>query len=71
VAEFDWTAWMRPAVFEWLQSTGGVPEEDMRRTFNLGVGMILVVDPAKADEAVAMLRANGESAFKIGALKTQ
>jgi phosphoribosylaminoimidazole synthetase len=70
-AAFDWNAWTRPAVFEWLQSTGGVPEEDMRRTFNLGVGMILVVEPAKADEAVAMLRANGESAFKIGALKTQ
>ena len=56
-------------MFEWLQSTGGVPEDDMRRTFNLGIGMILIVAPEKADEVVAMLNGAGESAFKIGALK--
>jgi phosphoribosylformylglycinamidine cyclo-ligase len=56
-------------VFEWLQSTGGVPEEDMRRTFNLGVGMILIVAPEKADEVVAMLNDAAERAFKIGVLK--
>ena len=41
----------------------------MRRTFNLGIGMILIVAPEKADEVVAMLNGAGESAFKIGALK--
>ena len=56
-------------MFEWLQSTGGVPEDDMRRTFNLGVGMVLVAAPAKAGEVISMLNAAGESAFKIGALK--
>ena len=66
---FDWNAWARPAVFEWLQGVGGVPEEDMRRTFNLGIGMILVVEPAKADQVIATLSANGEAAFKIGVLK--
>jgi len=68
-AAFDWNAWTRPAVFEWLQSTGGVPEEDMRRTFNLGVGMVLIVEPAKADGVIAALTAAGEQAFKIGVLK--
>lgn len=68
-AQFDWTAWPRPAVFEWLQSAGGVPEEDMRRTFNLGVGMVLVVDAGKADDVIAMLNAAGEGAFRIGVLK--
>ena len=68
-AEFDWTAWPRPAVFEWLQSTGGVPEEDMRRTFNLGVGMVLVVAPERVDDVLTMLRAGDESAFRIGVLK--
>ncbi|MGD9980042.1 MAG: phosphoribosylformylglycinamidine cyclo-ligase [Hyphomonadaceae bacterium] len=68
-AAFDWTAWVRPAVFEWLQATGGVPETDMRRTFNLGIGMILVVDPAHVKDVLAMLTAAGESAFKIGKLK--
>ncbi|HVV34214.1 MAG TPA: phosphoribosylformylglycinamidine cyclo-ligase [Vitreimonas sp.] len=68
-ADFDWNAWKRPAVFEWLQSTGGVPEADMRRTFNLGIGLALIVDPAKADDVIAQLNASGERAFKIGALK--
>ena len=62
-ADFDWSAWKRPAVFEWLQATGGVPEGDMRRTFNLGIGMILVVEPSKADEVIATLSANGERAI--------
>lgn len=68
-ADFDWNAWVRPSVFEWLQSTGGVPEADMRRTFNLGIGMILIVDPARQQEVLAMLTAGGESAFKIGILR--
>jgi phosphoribosylaminoimidazole synthetase len=66
--EFDWNAWTRPAVFQWLQQTGDVPEDDMRRTFNLGVGMILVVAPENADSVVAQLNAAGERAFAIGAL---
>jgi phosphoribosylaminoimidazole synthetase len=68
-ADFDWTAWTRPAVFEWLQSVGGVPEEDMRRTFNLGVGMVLIVDAANVAKVTAQLISAGESAFKIGVLK--
>jgi phosphoribosylaminoimidazole synthetase len=68
-AEFDWSAWQRPAVFDWLQASGGVPEQDMRRTFNLGIGMILIVDPARVTDVEAMLTAAGENAFQIGVLK--
>jgi phosphoribosylaminoimidazole synthetase len=68
-AAFDWNAWRRPAVFEWLQSTGGVPEADMRRTFNLGIGMVLIAAPENADRVIAMLKDGGEQAFKIGVLK--
>lgn len=68
-ADFDWSAWKRPAVFQWLQDTGGVPEEDMRRTFNLGIGMVLIVDPARVKDVLAMLTAGGENAFEIGVLK--
>ncbi len=68
-AEFDWTSWRRPAVFAWLQEAGGVPEEDMRRTFNLGIGMILIVDPIRAEDVITMLTAGGESVFQIGTLK--
>jgi len=67
-ASFDWSAWKRPAVFEWLQQTGGVPEDDMRRTFNLGVGMALIVAADRADDVIATLRKVGEDAFKIGAV---
>ncbi|HYD73041.1 MAG TPA: phosphoribosylformylglycinamidine cyclo-ligase [Candidatus Binatia bacterium] len=67
-ADFDWTAWKRPAVFEWLQEAGGVPEADMRRTFNLGIGMVLIVAPEHVQDVVAMLTAGGESAFEIGVL---
>ncbi len=67
-ASFDWSAWTRPPVFEWLQSVGGVPEEDMRRTFNLGVGMVLIVAPENAAAVITQLNASGERAFVIGAL---
>ena len=69
-AHFDWNAWKRPAVFEWLQETGGVPEADMRRTFNLGIGMVLIVAPERVKDVLAMLTAAGESAFQIGVLKS-
>jgi phosphoribosylaminoimidazole synthetase len=68
-ADFDWNAWSRPAVFEWLQSVGGAPEADMRRTFNLGIGLVLIVEAEQADDVVHKLTASGERAFKIGALK--
>ncbi|MFZ2028873.1 MAG: phosphoribosylformylglycinamidine cyclo-ligase [Vitreimonas sp.] len=68
-ADFDWNAWKRPAVFEWLQAAGGVPEEDMRRTFNLGIGLSLIVAPGDVDSVIAKLAAGGERAFKIGKLK--
>jgi len=67
--DFDWTAWPRPAVFTWLQEVGAIPEDDMRRTFNLGIGMVLIVDSASADGVIAHLNGAGERAFKIGALK--
>jgi phosphoribosylaminoimidazole (AIR) synthetase len=69
-ANFDWSAWTRPPVFEWLQSVGGVPEDDMRRTFNLGIGMVLIVAAAHVDDVIATLEASGERAFAIGALRS-
>ena len=67
-ADFDWSAWARPPVFQWLQDAGAVPEEDMRRTFNLGVGFVLLAAPEDADLVIAQLSAAGERAFRIGAL---
>jgi len=42
-AQIDTNTWTRPAVFDWLQETGGVDETEMLRTFNCGIGMVLVV----------------------------
>ncbi len=67
-ADFDWSAWARPPVFQWLQETGGVPEEDMRRTFNLGIGMVLIADAGAAGDIITTLQANGENARVVGAV---
>jgi phosphoribosylformylglycinamidine cyclo-ligase len=58
--------WRRPAVFDWLQRAGAIPEDEMRRAFNLGVGMILVVDAGEVDRAVAHMDAAGIPAAEIG-----
>ncbi|MES1201447.1 MAG: phosphoribosylformylglycinamidine cyclo-ligase [Pseudomonadota bacterium] len=69
-AAFAWDAWKRPDVFTWLQKTGDVPEEDMRRTFNLGIGMALIVAPSRTNEIMTALQASGETVFEIGAVRT-
>jgi len=65
-ARFDWDAWTLPPVFEWLRSVGGVSETEMRRTFNCGVGFILVVAPADVADVLAALIDAGETAFVCG-----
>lgn len=58
-------SWDTPPVFEWLQTSGDVPHEEMLRTFNMGIGLILVVGAADADAMVAALRGAGESSARI------
>ena len=53
-------------IFELLAKTGGIPERDMFNTFNMGVGMSVVVAKEDADKALEILRANGEDAYIIG-----
>jgi phosphoribosylaminoimidazole synthetase len=68
VARFDWSAWALPPVFEWLQEVGGVSEAEMRRTFNCGVGLVLIVDTHDlADVLEGLVRAD-EDAFVVGEL---
>jgi phosphoribosylformylglycinamidine cyclo-ligase len=55
-----------PPVFRWLQREGGVDAADMPRTFNCGLGMLVIVDAAKAKEAKAALEAAGETVFEVG-----
>jgi len=67
-ARFDWTAWRMPAVFEWLQDIGGVTEHELRRTFNCGIGMVLIVSPRNVEAVLEGLLDVGETAFVCGEL---
>lgn len=62
----DYTAWERPALFRLIQTKGDVPEADMRRTFNLGVGLVAVVQEDKAARARKVLANHDAAAFSIG-----
>jgi phosphoribosylformylglycinamidine cyclo-ligase len=60
------SAWGRDPVFDWLAATGKIAAAEMYRTFNCGIGMIVVVAPADADAALASLVSAGETATVIG-----
>jgi phosphoribosylformylglycinamidine cyclo-ligase len=62
-ADVAWGSWPVPAVFDLIGEVLGAPQEDLRATFNLGVGMVLVVPAERADEVGA--RSGG---FRIGAV---
>ncbi|MCX6134055.1 MAG: phosphoribosylformylglycinamidine cyclo-ligase [Ignavibacteriales bacterium] len=62
----DWEAWERPWLFGLIQKTGIVPEKDMRRTFNLGVGLVMIISPGEVDGIQAALRRKRERSFIIG-----
>ncbi len=55
-----------PPIFTLIQKEGNIPEHDMYNTYNMGIGMMLVVDKADADKAVKVLEENGEKAYIIG-----
>jgi phosphoribosylformylglycinamidine cyclo-ligase len=65
-ARLDPGAWRRGGVWDWIQSTGNIPDVEMHRTFNCGIGMTLQVASADADRTLTALAAAGESAQVIG-----
>lgn len=65
-AEIDVASWNPGPVFDWLAVTGRIAVAEMRRTFNCGVGLVVVVDTADADAAIAALNEGGESAWRLG-----
>ncbi|MBV7409642.1 phosphoribosylformylglycinamidine cyclo-ligase [Maritimibacter sp. DP1N21-5] len=62
----DLDAWTLPPVFKWLAETGAMEEREMLKTFNCGIGMVLVVDPAQAGAVKSTLEAAGETVYQIG-----
>lgn len=68
-ASFDWDALPLPHVFQWLSDTGGIDAHEMRRTFNCGVGFILIVSPENVEDVLSGLLEAGEAAFVCGQLE--
>lgn len=68
VPRIDCAAWTPPPVFHWLQDAGQVDLEEMHRTFNMGIGLVLAVSPADADAVMADLKAAGEDPRVLGEL---
>ncbi|QLQ24436.1 MAG: phosphoribosylformylglycinamidine cyclo-ligase [Dechloromonas sp.] len=71
VAELDKAAWPRPKLFDWLQAEGNVAENEMHRVFNCGIGMVIVVAAADAEQAMAELKAAGEAVCRIGRIRAR
>ena len=65
-AKIDKAAVKTPPIFSLIQKAGNIPERDMFNTFNMGVGMSVVVPKDEADKALSILRANGEDAYLLG-----
>ncbi|QEW21099.1 Phosphoribosylformylglycinamidine cyclo-ligase [Marinibacterium anthonyi] len=65
-AAIELGSWVLPPVFAWMQMAGGIAEAEMLKTFNCGIGMVLVVDPARAEDIAATLTAEGETVTRIG-----
>ncbi len=71
VADIDGKSWPRPRLFQWLQAEGNVDEKEMHRTFNCGIGLVLVVAAADAERAMAELQAQGETVYRIGQIRAR
>ncbi len=65
-AQINQSSWQMPTVFNWLQENGNVEPMEMYRTFNCGVGMVLVVSEDQLDTALSILKDCGEDAWHIG-----
>ena len=66
--DIDTRAWRRPAVFDWLQEHGGIAESEMLRTFNCGIGMVVLTPEADAGRVLARARGQGLECHDIGAV---
>ena len=65
-ARIQASSWQLPDIFQWLQQQGNVAQQEMYRTFNCGVGMVLAVHAEDADSTIELLNSAGEQAWRIG-----
>ena len=67
-AHLEQGSWPQTELFAWLQKTAAIDNTEMNRTFNNGIGMVVIVDAAQADAAADLLRAGGEQVHHIGTI---
>ncbi len=65
----DWSSWNRPAIYDLIQQTGNVPEEDMQSSFNLGMGLVAVVDPDVVEDIRRKEELVNEPVYQIGRIE--
>ena len=65
-AQIDLSSWQMPELFDWLARKGGIEQSEMLKTFNCGIGMVIVVSAKDQQQALSQLKASGEEAFVIG-----
>ncbi|CAN5298825.1 phosphoribosylformylglycinamidine cyclo-ligase [soil metagenome] len=65
----DWNSWKRPEIFKLIKSIGNVPEDDMRRTFNLGIGLVAIIRPEVKDQVIEKSKHAGETVIEIGVVE--
>jgi phosphoribosylformylglycinamidine cyclo-ligase len=70
-AEIKKGSWGMPPLFTWLQAEGNVAESEMHKTFNCGIGMVVIVSKDQAKAAMDLLAAEGEQVFEIGFIRKQ
>ncbi|PSF05316.1 phosphoribosylformylglycinamidine cyclo-ligase [Marinobacter fuscus] len=70
IAAIDTQSWELPPVFQWLQNAGGVAQEEMYRTFNCGIGMIVCVPEDQKALAIDTLQAMGETVWQVGIMES-
>jgi phosphoribosylformylglycinamidine cyclo-ligase len=71
VADIDSKTWQMPKLFHWLREGGNVEAQEMFRTFNCGIGMVVVVAAQDADAAIKHLQASGETVSRIGIIRAR
>ena len=71
VAAIDSQSWSLPKLFQWLQQAGNVEIQEMYRTFNCGIGMVLVVSAENADVIQKFLQQQGETVYQIGRIRSR
>ena len=71
VAQIDAGSWELPKLFQWLQAQGNVDMQEMYRTFNCGIGMVVIVAAEHAEQAAAVLSAQGETVSRIGVIRAR